>query len=138
MLDVGSAGVRWYRVWITRYENWQPKHWHDVPPEARAVELAVAQCLPREAAFDVVEGFNGLMLRDAGRLWAVAVPVALRYDGDVQPGDIVIGAVTSEDIRLLNREPGQDATASATAGKIMTGDVVSPDILPGDAIPRLL
>ena len=36
-----------------------------------------------------IEGFNGTMLTRRCRLWAVAVPVTIRYEGDLRTGQTV-------------------------------------------------
>lgn len=89
MLAARNECPQLFRVWIARYEDWQPRRWDEVPPVARAVELAVPECLPRDAAAHVIEGFNAAMLCDADKRWAVAVAVAVRYEGDLTPGEVV-------------------------------------------------
>lgn len=86
-----------YRVWIGRYSRWNPRHWSDVPPQAEAVEPVDARILPREAARQVVEGFNREKLQHADRFWAIAVPVRLRIDGEPRRGD----TVTSGELRSV-------------------------------------
>ena len=39
----------------------------------------------------MIESFNQEMLDRADQVWAVAVPVSIRYDGDAEPGSIVYG-----------------------------------------------
>jgi hypothetical protein len=97
MLDDHNECPQLYRVWIARYEDWQPRGWDEVPPRYCAVELAVPECLPREAAACVLEGFNTAMLDEQRpgdkekQFWAVAVAVELRYDGDPTPGAPISG-----------------------------------------------
>jgi hypothetical protein len=80
-----------YRIWISRYQDWQPGDWHEVPPRAIAIEPAEAGPLTTEQARAFLEGFNRAMLRARGHLWAVAVPVAVRYEGDAQSDQVVTG-----------------------------------------------
>lgn len=75
-----------YRLWISRYEGWAPNRWDDVPPEAVALEPAVEGVYSAAQAAAFVEGFNTEMLRDVQRRWAVAIPVTIRYDGDLTVG----------------------------------------------------
>ena len=75
-----------YRVWIVRYQQWQPSGWHDVPPEAIAVEPAEPGTMTGRRSRRYVEAFNRAA-RDARQgIWAVALPVTVRYLGDPQPG----------------------------------------------------
>ena len=75
-----------YRLWVSRYDNWAPARWDDVPPQAVALEAAVDGVYSAAQAAAFVEGFNTEMLRDPQHRWAVAVPVRVRYDGDLHPG----------------------------------------------------
>jgi hypothetical protein len=107
----GEAQLQCYRIWIAGYDDWQPTDWHDVPPRAIALEPAEAFVLSAAQAQSFLEGFNGEMLHKkiadgqiadgqiadgqvlnaAKRLWAVAVPVMVRYEGDPHPGETVAG-----------------------------------------------
>ena len=80
-----------YRIWISRYQDWQPGDWREVPPGAIAIEPAQTVPLPAEEARAFLEGFNRAMLGTDRHLWAVAVPVAVRYEGDVHSGQAVAG-----------------------------------------------
>lgn len=75
-----------FRVWIVRYRDWEPRSWHDMPPHAEAVEPAMEECLPMEEAAVYVAAFNQAMLGLRRPQWAVCVPVAVRLEGDLQPG----------------------------------------------------
>ena len=89
------------RIWIAGYDDWQPTDWHDVPPRAIALEPAEAAPLSAAQAQSFLEGFNRQMLDgqllhtrmrcNAKRLWAVAVPVTVLYDGDARSGEAVAG-----------------------------------------------
>jgi hypothetical protein len=107
MSAVSYDGPPLYRVWIVHYQDWRPHCWNEVPPQYRAVELAVGGCLSQDAAAHWLEGYNAAMLSneatlfdearlsdddrlsDDAKLWAVAVAVQLRYEGDLAPGEIV-------------------------------------------------
>jgi hypothetical protein len=96
MKETGDAPLQLYRIWIAGYDDWQPTDWHDVPPRAIALEPAEASALSAAQARSFLEGFNTQMLRNqvlhqTRRLWAVAVPVVLRYDGDTHSGETVVG-----------------------------------------------
>jgi hypothetical protein len=80
------AGIRW-RVWIVRCEGFQPTDWHEAPPEAVAVEPAEEGTMRAEAARRYVEAFNRAARAGPRRVWAVALPVAVRYEGDPRPGE---------------------------------------------------
>ena len=43
----------------------------------------------RAEAARFIEGFNGTMLTRRCRLWAIAVPVTIRYEGDLRVGQTV-------------------------------------------------
>jgi hypothetical protein len=93
-MDVANQDRCRYRVWIARFEDWRPTRWSEMPPRAHAVEPALAGCLTREQAAHFVAGFNEAMLVEAAsaggaRLWAVAVPVVPRYEGDFEPGQSI-------------------------------------------------
>ena len=79
-----------FRVWMVGYRDWQPADCHDVPPEAEAIEPVEVGCLSRREAAEYVEQFNRTMLTQPARLWALAVPVEVRYVGDLLPGDTVL------------------------------------------------
>jgi hypothetical protein len=77
---------QWFRVWITTYRRWRPRHWNDVPPAVEAVEPADDRCLNAADARQFIEGFNRRMLERRDPHWAVAVPVVVRIDGDPRRG----------------------------------------------------
>jgi hypothetical protein len=62
-----------------------------VPPEARAIELIEEECLSASEAQIIVDSFNRQMLNRPDQVWAVAIPVSVRYEGDARPGAIVHG-----------------------------------------------
>jgi hypothetical protein len=82
-----------FRLWIARYDNWRPERWNDAPPQATALELIEDSSFSEEEARLFLEGFNSQMLAADRPLWAVAVPVVLRYDGDPRPGELIHGHV---------------------------------------------
>ncbi len=82
-----------FRLWIARYDDWRPERWNDAPPLATALELIEDSSFSEEEARLFLEGFNSQMLVSDRPLWAVAVPVVLRYDGDPQPGEPIRGHV---------------------------------------------
>ena len=84
---MATAGVEsQYRVWIVRYAGWQPQSWSDVPEQAVAVEPAEDALMSAVVAGHYVEGFNLTALSEPSGHWAVAVPVRLRYEGDLAAG----------------------------------------------------
>jgi hypothetical protein len=84
-IDSATSADR-YRVWIVRFENWQPGDWCELPPHGQVVELAEADCLTSAQADSFRQGFNRAMLGQSAGLWAIAVPVVVRYEGDLQLG----------------------------------------------------
>jgi hypothetical protein len=86
-----------FRVWIVRYERWRPKAWDELPARATAVEPADGAAMSAREAVRFLEGFNRTMLAraessdsaDSLRVWAVAIPVSIRYDGDLHVGAII-------------------------------------------------
>jgi hypothetical protein len=75
------------RVWIVRYEGIRPTSWHDVPAGAVAIEPAEGQAMTVRRARRYVEAFNRSALGGTQKVWAVAVPVMIRYEGDALPGE---------------------------------------------------
>jgi hypothetical protein len=93
MPTTGSDSPQMFRLWIATYVDWRPSQWNQSPPRATALE-PVDESLygAREAAL-FLEGFNSAMLDGDRPLWAVAVPITMRYEGDAQPGASVVGYV---------------------------------------------
>ena len=75
------------RVWIVRYEGAPPAAWHDVPAEAVAIEPAEGQAMTARRAKRYVEAFNRAAVGGMQKVWAVALPVTIRYEGDARPGE---------------------------------------------------
>lgn len=79
--------VRLYRIWITRYEDWAPQNCLQLPPVAIAQEPAESEAMSARQAARYVEAFNRAALARRCKLWAVALPVAVRFEGEPRPGD---------------------------------------------------
>ncbi len=90
-MHLGTSGPRTFRLWIATYRDWKPLRWNDVPPEATALEPVDEATYSAAEAALFLQGFNSAMYGSARSVWAVAVPVALRYEGDARPGDVVHG-----------------------------------------------
>ena len=76
-----------YRVWLARYGEGQPKSRDDVPPATAALEPAERGTFSARGANRYVRAFNRAILQQPGcKIRAVAVPVAVKYEGDAQPG----------------------------------------------------
>ncbi len=86
-----QSGQRLFRLWIATYENWRPLRWNDTPPRATALELVEDAAYSADEAALFLEGFNSAMLGHDRPIWAVAVPIAIRYEGDAQAGASVHG-----------------------------------------------
>lgn len=85
------ADQQLFRLWIVTYEDWQPARWSDTPPRATAVEAVDDALYSAEQATLFLHGFNAVLLSSDRPIWAVAVPVAVRYEGDAQVGAAVRG-----------------------------------------------
>jgi hypothetical protein len=86
MKGTSQKGGNRFRVWIARYARWQPAGYRQVPPAAVAVEPAEEGTMSVEEAATYVEAFNRAALGRSARLWAVALPVSVRYEGEPRPG----------------------------------------------------
>ena len=75
-----------YRVWIAAYRDWTPRSYGDVPPRATALEPAEQGTMSTRQAARYVEAFNRAALASGRPIWAVAVPVTIRWDGEPRPG----------------------------------------------------
>ena len=88
MNDPGAARPELYRIWKVRCPvAWEPTTWDELPPSAWAVEPAEQGAFSAEDARSYLAGFNQAMLADRQRLWALAVPVRVAYEGDLRVGD---------------------------------------------------
>ncbi len=75
-----------YRIWLVYCPDWRPTHWNDVPPRGVAAEPAVDCCLASHHARAYVKAFNRQTLKEPTGMWAVPIPVVIRYDGDLSLG----------------------------------------------------
>lgn len=90
MTSTDHLGGDRFRVWIARYDRWQPGDYREVPPAAVAVEPAEEDTMSGEEASTYVEAFNRAALAGARNLWAVALPVRVRYEGEPRPGQAIV------------------------------------------------
>ncbi len=104
-----------FRLWITSYRQWRPECWSDRPPLATALEPVSDAIYSAEDAQLFLEGFNSQMLRDERELWVVAVPVTLRFEGDVRPGDEIRADRILAEIRSSECALSNDDAASLAA-----------------------
>jgi hypothetical protein len=86
METIRHHAARRFRVWIVTFDDWQPTHWNESPPRATAVEPADDALYTADEATLFVQGFNASILGSGQPIWAVAVPVTLRYEGDASAG----------------------------------------------------
>ncbi len=93
MHNTGRGSRAMFRIWVVRYARWRPGAWSDLPPRSLAVAPAESSPLPVEEALPFLEGFNRTMLTRRDRLWAVAVPITIRYQGDLRVGQRVSASV---------------------------------------------
>ena len=75
-----------FRVWITASGDWHPNDPHDIPPDATAIEPAEEGVFSACRAARYVAAFNRTALARRLRVWAVALPVVVRYEGDLEAG----------------------------------------------------
>ncbi|MGD9645211.1 MAG: hypothetical protein AB7U73_05830 [Pirellulales bacterium] len=81
-----------FRVWLVGFEQWQPTAWYDMPPRAVAIEPADDACMSPDEATLFVQGFNETTLARHGQIWAIPVPVLVRYEHDLEPGQCLAAA----------------------------------------------
>lgn len=82
-----------FRVWIADCGSWRPRHPRDQPPEAVALEPAEEGVLSARQAARYVKAFNRTALAQRLPVWAIALPVTVRYEGDLEPGEnVAIGS----------------------------------------------
>ena len=86
MKDTDHSGHCRFRVWIAGYDHWQPRDYRDIPPAAVAMEPAEEGTMSQSQAAVYVEAFNRAALGRRRKIWAIALPVTLRYEGDPRPG----------------------------------------------------
>jgi hypothetical protein len=86
-----QSGERVFRMWIVTYADWRPARWSDLPPRATALEPVEDATYSAAEAALFLEGFNSAMLESDRPIWAVAVPIVIRYEGDAAPGAPVRG-----------------------------------------------
>jgi hypothetical protein len=89
MITAESAVETRRRVWIVRYEGDSPPNWCGVPPRAIAQEPAERRTMTCRQANRYVEAFNRAAVAGRRKVWAVALPVTVSYEGDPKPGDIL-------------------------------------------------
>ncbi len=90
-------GRRAFRVWITSSGDWQATDPHAIPPEATVIEPAEAGLFSAGRAARYVAAFNRTALARGLRVWAVAHPVVVRYEGDLAAGQRLVGKTRAED-----------------------------------------
>ena len=86
MRDSNSSKRRQYRVWLCAFTDWEPRDSEDLPPSATAVEPAENGTMSARQAARYTQAFNARMMAIGRRLWAVAIPVSVTYQGEPTPG----------------------------------------------------
>jgi hypothetical protein len=86
-----------FRVWITSSGDWHPNDPHDIPPDATVIEPAEERVFSASLAARYVAAFNRAALAGHRRVWAVALPVVVRYEGDLEAGQRLAQETTAED-----------------------------------------
>ena len=100
-----------YRVWITRYGGRAPENLAQVPADALALEPAEGGTMSAHEATRYVAAFNRAALARRRKLWAVALPVKVRYEGDPRPGEELAGRMGL--VELSQRGAGRDKLEGA-------------------------
>ena len=77
------------RVWIAMYEGPGPADWNGIPERAIALEPAESRTMTFRRARRYVEAFNRAAAEGRRKVWAIAVPVAVHYEGEPRPGDVL-------------------------------------------------
>ena len=90
-----AAKAAW---WGDDLSDWRPSRWNQAPPQATALELVEDRLYGAREAALFVEGFNRAVIDGDRSVWAVAVPITVRYLGDVEPGMSVVGYVFAESL----------------------------------------
>ncbi|HVU85944.1 MAG TPA: hypothetical protein VHD36_01400 [Pirellulales bacterium] len=93
-MTIRTATAERYRIWIAKFQDWQPRSWRDLPREAVAVELAESGCFSANDALAYIEGFNRVAIGRSDHRWAVAMPV-IAYEGDPAPGELIFPRKTA-------------------------------------------
>ena len=110
MKDIDHAGQPRFRVWIAEYDHWQPHDHRDVPPVAVAMEPAEEGVMSPTQAAVYVEAFNRVALGRRRKVWAIALPVTVRYEGEPRPGQRIDSRVLRPDAgrapELIGKPPG--------------------------------
>lgn len=84
---VGGNRPTGFRVWIAARGRWQPAHARDRPPHAIALEPAEERIFTAREAARYVKAFNRTARAQEIPVWAIALPVVVRYEGDLRPGE---------------------------------------------------
>jgi hypothetical protein len=84
--DSGRFRATGFRVWLVACGNCQPRRAHGIPPETTIIEPAEEGVLSAPHAARYVETFNRAAAAQRLRVRAIAVPVAVRYEGDLRAG----------------------------------------------------
>ena len=101
-MSLADASAQRYRIWIVKTQDWQASNWQDVPPLAIAISPADDAVFSAAEAEAFLDGFNSRMFELRRRLWAVAVPVEVRFEGDARAGQAIAGhRFTGHDSRTV-------------------------------------
>jgi hypothetical protein len=87
MQRTSQLGGQRYRIWIARGGRPLLADHGQVPSGMVAVEPAEPGTMSPDEAATYVEAFNATALGHPGDLWAVAVAVEIRYEGEPRPGE---------------------------------------------------
>jgi hypothetical protein len=119
-IRIGTPG-QMYRLWIATYTDWQPVRWNDAPPTATALEAVENGLYSADEAALFLEGFNGAVLQNKDPIWAVAVPVTIRFEGDAQPGMPIQGHAFPCDGSAIDATDRQDNALPAGSNSLAAG-----------------
>ena len=84
--DLGRSRATGFRVWLVACGCCQSRRANGIPPEPTVIEPAEEGVLSSPHAARYVETFNRAAAARGLGVRAVAVPVAVRYEGDLRAG----------------------------------------------------
>jgi hypothetical protein len=85
-MSVRIQSNRQYRVWLVRSGRGSFGRLGAAPRRFVAVEPAEEGLMSASQASEYVAAYNAAALVGESGLWAIAVPVTIRYEGDLRPG----------------------------------------------------
>jgi hypothetical protein len=112
-----------FRIWIASYSDWTPLRWNESPPRATALEPAADVLYTAAEAALFLEGFNSSILDTPQPIWAVAVPISVRYEGDAIVGMPLCGQnfPLAQPAAILGTQSGETFQGETFHGEPLQG-----------------